>query len=315
MANNNNDPYKALGVGREATAGDIRRAYRKLAKKHHPDLNPGNKAAEEKFKKISVAYDLLSDPDKRARFDRGEIDASGQERPERHFYRGHAEGTGGRRYAGGAAGAEGFGAGSQEDLGDILGEFFRARGGHGEPIQMRGRDQAYQLTVDFLDAVNGATRRLTLPDGRTLDVTIPPGVEEGQVLRLRGQGGPGLNGGPPGDALIEIGIAPHPYFRREGNDVHLELPVTLSEAALGARVSVPTPRSSVTMTIPKHSDTGTRLRLRGRGVAEHGGKPAGDEYVTLKVVIGPVDAALENFLRDWKPEQPTDPRRSLTEAA
>jgi DnaJ-class molecular chaperone len=309
------DPYKTLGVKREASADEIRRAYRKLAKKHHPDLNPGNKAAEDRFKAIASAYDILSDPEKRGRFDRGEIDASGQERPEQQFYRGYAEGAEGRRYRGASPGG-GAGAEFPEDLGDILGEFFRARGGReGESIRMRGRDQAYQLTVDFLDAVNGATRRLTMPDGKELDVTIPPGVDDGQVLRLRGQGGPGAGGGPPGDALIEIRITPHKLFRREGNDIHIELPVTLQEAVLGARIAVPTPRGSVTMTIPKHSDTGTRLRLRGRGVAAHAGRPAGDEYVTLKVFIGKPDEALEEFLREWKPKEPFDPRRDLTEAA
>lgn len=312
------DPYKTLGVKREASADEIRRAYRKLAKKNHPDLNPGSKAAEERFKAIASAYDLLSDPDKRARFDRGEIDAAGQERPERHSYRGYAEGAQGRRYRGGTQGEPEFGAEFPEDLGDILGEFFRARagsgGGQGESIRMRGRDQGYQLTVDFLDAVNGATRRITMPDGKELDVTIPPGIESGQTLRLRGQGGPGIGGGPGGDALIEITVTPHPLFRREGNDVRLDLPVTLQEAVLGARIDVPTPRGAVTMTIPKHSDTGTRLRLRGRGVAAHGGAPAGDEYVTLRVVVGKADHALEEFLRNWKPSQPTDPRRKLTEA-
>ncbi len=305
------DPYKLLGVKRDASADEIRRAYRKLAKKNHPDLNPGNKAAEDRFKAIASAYDLLSDPEKRARFDRGEIDASGQERPEQHFYRGHAEGAQGRRYGTAGAGQPEF----PEDMGDILGEFFRARGGRGEPFPMRGRDQIYQLTVDFLDAMNGATRRLTMPDGKELDVTIPPGIEDAQTLRLRGQGGPGANGGPPGDALIEIRIKPHPLFRREGNDIHVELPVTLQEAVLGTRAQVPTPRGSVTMTIPKHSDTGTRLRLRGRGVAAHGGQPAGDEYVTLTVVIGKPDEALEEFLRDWKPAHPAEPRGKMTEAA
>src|SRR5579872_5453312 len=201
------DPYRTLGVNREASADEIRRAYRKLAKKNHPDLNPGNKAAEDRFKAIASAYDLLSDPEKRARFDRGEIDASGQERPEQQFYRNYAEGAQGRRYRGAGPGEAEAGAGFPDDLGDILGEFFRARGGReGEPIRMRGRDQAYQLTVDFLDAVNGATRRLTMPDGKELDVAIPPGIEDGQTLRLRGKGGAGVGGGPPGDALIELSI-------------------------------------------------------------------------------------------------------------
>jgi DnaJ-class molecular chaperone len=180
---------------------------------------------------------------------------------------------------------------------------------------MRGRDELYGLEVAFLDAVQGATRRLTLPDGRTLDVRIPSGSEDGQTLRLRGQGGPGLNGGPAGDALIEIHVAPHPYLRREGNDIRLDLPVTLKEAVLGAKVPVPTPGGTVSLTIPVGSDTGRQLRLRGRGVPAHAGQAAGDLYVTLRVQIGAPDPALEAFLRDWTPEHPADPRRELEDMA
>jgi len=304
------DPYTILGLERSADAQAIRRAYRKLAKQHHPDLNPGSKAAEDRFKSISAAYELLSDPEKRARFDRGEIDASGQERPQRPSYREWAEGAQGRHYQ--AAGDSPLGG--EEELGDILGAFFRARGGEGgETIRMRGRDQAYQLGVSFADAVLGATRRLTLPDGRTLDVAIPPGLTDGQVLRLRGQGGAGLGGGPAGDALIEVHVAPDPNFSREGSDIHLTLPVSLAEAVLGARLPVPTVAGEVTMTVPKHSDTGTKLRLRGRGVAAHGGRTAGDQIVTLQVVIGEPDDALEAFVRDWAPKHPSHPRRAATE--
>lgn len=301
-----NDPYETLGVSRTASADEVRRAYRKLAKKHHPDLNPGNKAAEDRFKAIAGAYDLLSDADKRARFDRGEIDATGQERPERNFYRGHAEGAQGARYTASP---------SEEELGDIFGSFFRQAGRGGANMRMRGQDQLYQLTVSLIDTITGATRRLTLPDGRTLDVVIPPGLEDGQTLRLRGQGGPGLNGGPAGDALIEVGVAPHPFFRRDGRDVHLDLPVSLAEAVLGGRITVPTPSGSVAMTVPKGSDTGTRLRLRGRGVAAHGKLPAGDEYVILQVVIGPQDEKLADFLRGWAPDHAFDPRHEMTEEA
>ncbi|HTW25747.1 MAG TPA: DnaJ C-terminal domain-containing protein [Acetobacteraceae bacterium] len=301
------DPYQTLGVQRDATQEQIRAAYRKLAKKHHPDLNPGNKPAEERFKAISGAYDLLSDPDKRARFDRGEIDAAGQERPEQHFYRRYAEGQEGGRYRAGEPGMP------EEELGDILSEFFGRGRGEGGTIRMHGRDQHFTLTVEFLDAVRGNTRRLVLPDGRGLDVRVPPGIEDGQTLRLKGQGGPGIGGGPPGDALIEIEIAPHAFYRRDGRDIQLQLPVTLAEAVLGARISVPTPHGAVTMTIPAGSDTGTRLRLRGKGVAAHGSQAAGDEYVTLQVVVGETDAALEGFLRDWAPKHRFDPRRGMVE--
>lgn len=309
------DPYKILGVAKDAKPEDIRRAYRKLAKQHHPDLNPGNKAAEETFKAVSTAYDLLSDAEKRARYDRGEIDASGTEKPQARTYRQYADAEHGARYGGGAQ-AGGWNSANFEDL---FGDAFRTRGagpgaGFGNNAQMRGQDERYSLTVEFLDAIRGVTRRLTLPDGRTLDVKVPPGIEQGQIMRLRGQGGAGWNGGPAGDALIEISIAGHPYFRRDGRNIRLELPVTLSEAVLGGRVTVPTPGGPVKMTIPAHSDTGTELRLRGRGVPKHDGQPAGDLYITLRVRVGPPDAALEAFLRDWKPEAPSDPRGGMEAA-
>ncbi|MFT8243313.1 DnaJ C-terminal domain-containing protein [Roseomonas sp. BN140053] len=314
----NDDPYQTLGVSRTASAEEIRKAYRALAKKNHPDLNPGDAAAEERFKAASTAHDLLSDPEKRARFDRGEIDASGQERPERNFYRDFAEGSQGRAYrrgggwAGGTAGGP-MGDLDPEELDELFGGFFRQGGGGagGGTRPRRGRDAQYRLEVPFLDAVNGATQRLTLPGGQSLDVRIPPGLEDGQVLRLRGKGGPGANGGPEGDALIEVAVAPHPFFRRDGRNLLLDVPVTLAEAVLGAKVTVPTPRGEVALNVPRGADAGTQLRLRGRGVAEGGGQPAGDLFVTLTLVRGPVDPALEEFLRDWVPKHPADPRRDL----
>ena len=313
------DPYKTLGVAKGATPDQIQKAYRKLAKKHHPDLNPGNKPAEERFKAISAANELLSDPEKRARFDRGEIDASGQERPEQHFYRNYAEGQQGRRYgprnmgANMAANMGGMGGGGlgEDELGDIINEMFRGNRRGGAGVRMGGHDMRYALGVDFLDAVNGVTRRLGLPDGKGLDVKVPPGIESGHTLRLKGQGAPGVNGGPAGDALIEIEVAPHPFFRREGNDIHVDLPVSLHEAVLGAKVEVPTPSGRVSMNIPRHSDSGRRLRLRGKGVAAHGGHPVGDLYVELRIAIGPPDAALEDFLRNWNPGQEFDPRKAM----
>ena len=319
------DPYQTLGVSRTASAEEIRRAFRAIAKRDHPDLNPGNAAAEARFKAANTAHDLLSDPERRARYDRGKIDAAGQEVPPRGYYRDYAEGSQGARYGSGAAGgATGAGGGwsgnwsgtgglDPDELEEILGRF-NGRGGAGGP--RRGRDARYSLTVDFLDAVNGSTRRLTLPDGRDLDVRIPPGLEDGQVLRLRGRGSPGTSGAPDGDALIEVAVGPHPYFEREGRDLRLELPVTLAEAVLGAKVPVPTPRGEVSLTIPPKSDAGTQLRLRGRGVAESGGTPAGDLLVTLRLVLGPVDDRLAEFLRGWAPTRPTagpgaDPRAEM----
>ncbi|GAB2175121.1 DnaJ C-terminal domain-containing protein [Dongia sp. agr-C8] len=296
------DPYQTLGVARDAGAEEIRKAYRKLAKQLHPDLNPGNAKAEERFKAVAAAYALLADPVTRGKFDRGEIDAEGHERaaqagPRGPFYRNYAEADHGHRYAWHA-----------EDLSDLFGSAFDEEG---TPRPRRGHNEHYALAVEFLDAVNGATPRLTLPDGRVLDVKIPPGTVEGQTLRLRGQGGRGRNGGPNGDALIDIHVKPHRFFTRDGRDISLDLPVSLAEAVLGGPVEIPTPRGKVRMQIPKHADSGTKLRLRGRGVAAHGKVAAGDLYATLRVVVGKPDAALEEFLRNWKPEPPLEPRRAM----
>jgi DnaJ-class molecular chaperone len=301
------DLYATLGVARDASADDLRKAYRALAKQHHPDLNPGNKVAEDRFKAVASAYDILSDSEKRARYNRGEIDETGAEgAPEQPSYRGYAEGAQGRRYRQ-QAGPEMGG----EDLSDLFSDLFGQGGQARSDAPRRGRDQQYTLMVEFLDAVTGATKRLALPDGKGLDVRIPPGIEDGQIMRLKGQGGPGRNAGPAGDALIEIHINPHPLFRREGRDIHVDVPISFSEAVLGARIAVPTPSGPVMMAVPKHSDSGARLRLRGRGVAAHGGQPAGDEFVTLKLVLGQVDEALENFLRDWPGRQGEDPRKGI----
>ncbi|MGH7159984.1 MAG: DnaJ C-terminal domain-containing protein, partial [Acetobacteraceae bacterium] len=191
---------------------------------------------------------------------------------------------------------------------DILAELFgKARRGGGK-IRMRGADLPFHLHVEFLDAVNGATRRLSLPDGSTLDVSIPPGIRDGQLLRLKGKGRPGLGGGPPGDALIEIEITPHPVFRREGHDIRLELPISLAEAVLGGRVDVPTPTGAVTMTVPKGSNSGSLLRIRGKGVARRDGT-RGDEYVTLRIVLpDKPDPALENFVSGWEAGRRFNPR-------
>jgi len=310
------DPYAILGVKRDASAEEIRTAYRKLAKKHHPDLNPGNKEAEARFKTISAANELLSDPEKRARFDRGEIDASGQERPDHAAYRRYAEGAQGAKYH------QESGI-SEDELGDIFADLFRPQAGQNRgpggtrTFRMRGADRAFALTVDFLEAARGAKKRLNFgaPDssgGETLDVTIPAGFADGQILRLKGKGEPGLGGGPPGDALIEVHVAPHPFFRRAGNDIHLELPMTLAEAVLGGKITVPTISGNVVMSVPKGSDTGTVLRLKRRGIAPAGGA-AGDEYVTLKIVLGEqkTDGELEAFLKEWAPRHSVDPRRAM----
>jgi DnaJ-class molecular chaperone len=299
------DPYETLGVQKTDSEAAIRSAYRKLAKRHHPDVNPGKPEAAERFKEISAAYDILSDKDKRARYDRGEIDASGNEvPPQRPFYRDFGDAAGREKYRADA----GF---DPEDLESIFAQAFGGRagtgGGGGRRFSMRGQDARYQLTLDFLDAVNGTTRRVTLPDGRTLDVRIPPGVRDGQIIRLKGQGMPGIGDGAPGDALVEVTVAPHPVFRREGDDIIVELPVTLQEAVLGTTLEVPTIKGAVRLTIPPNSGRGTRLRLRGRGID---GK--GHQFVELVPVLPPADEPeLAEFLKTWKPRHPTDPRADM----
>lgn len=301
------DPYKVLGLNRQASQDDIQKAYRKLAKKHHPDLNPGDRTAEEKFKQVSQAYDLLGDEEKRRRFDRGEIDAQGQERPQHRYYREYADAGADHPYAS-RAGFEDF-----ADTEDIFSQFFTRSGERFRNVRMRGGDVRYHLRVDFLDAVRGARRTLTLPDGASMDIEIPAGVEDGQVMRVRGKGAPGLNGGEPGDALIEFEIGDHPVFRREGQDIYIDLPITLDEAVLGGKVEVPTPMGPVTMTIPAGSSSGRTLRLRGKGVQ---GRAKGDELVRLSVVLPErIDSELENFMRRWRDQHRYDPRKPMKGAA
>ncbi len=297
------DPYEVLGVKKDASQDDIQKAYRRLAKKLHPDLNPGNKGAEEEFKEVSAAYDLLGDADKRARFDRGEIDASGAERPQ-GFYRDYAESRGANPYAS----EEGYAdfAGADDVFADLFG---RGRGGRAN-LRMRGADAHYRLALDFLDAINGAKRQVTLPDGAALEVTIPPGTRDGQVLRLRRKGSPGIGGGPPGDALIEIEVRAHPRFTREGDNIRVEVPISLTEAVLGGKVTVPTPSGEVTMTVPKWANTGTVLRLKGRGVPHPKGGH-GDEYVTLKIMLPEKpDPELERIIREWQSAHAGGTRRA-----
>jgi DnaJ-class molecular chaperone len=295
------DPYETLGVSKTASAEEIQKAYRQLAKKHHPDLNPGDKSAEENFKDVTAAYDLLGDPEKRGRFDRGEIDAQGVERPQRRYYRDFAD----RGEAGPFTSDQGF---ADLNDADILSEIFGRRGAN---LKMRGGDVRYHLTVDFLSAVNGAKPQLSLPDGSEITVTIPPGTRDGQVLRLKGKGRPGYNGGEPGDALIEIEVRPHPLFKREDDNIRIELPISLAEAVLGAKVKTPTTSGDVMLSIPRGANTGTVLRLRGKGVAKPDGSH-GDQYVTLKVVLpDKPDPELEEFIARWSKAQAYDPRRAM----
>jgi DnaJ-class molecular chaperone len=294
------NPYEVIGVERTATADELRTSYRRLAKKLHPDLNPGDAQAEARFKEVSAAYDLLSDPEKRKRFDSGEIDATGAERPQRQYYKDFAAGGGPD-----GAYADHSGFADLEGAGEIFAELFRR-----QARTARGADLRHHLTVDFLDAVNGSTSRLTSFDGSAMDVAIPAGIEEGQTLRLRGKGAPAPGEGEPGDALIEISVRPHRFFVRDGADIRLDLPITLKEAVLGAKVKIPTPTGNVMVTVPKGSTTGAVLRLRGRGGARRGGH--GDEFITLKVMTPPQpDAVLDAFLEGWTPSTEYDPRKDM----
>jgi DnaJ-class molecular chaperone len=295
------DPYQILGVARTASADEIRKAYRGLAKKNHPDLHPGDKGAEARFKAIASAYGIVGDEAKRASFDSGKIDGTGAEQhrqPERESYRQHAEARPGFKYERHWTGSD-----HEDDLfADLFGR--RASG------KARGSDVNYTLAVAFIDAVNGAKKRVVMADGRTLDVTIPAGLKDGQTLRLRGQGLPGGGGAEPGDILVEIHVEPHAMFRREGNDTHATLPVTPGEALGGAKVPVQTVTGTVSLSIPKGSNTGTKLRLRGKGVTTKSG--SGDHLVELQVILPDhADDELVRAVVDWEAKHPYDPRKRL----
>lgn len=306
------DPYETLGVARTATEEEIGAAFKKLARRYHPDLHPGDKDAEAKFKEVSGAADLLRDKEKRRRFDAGEIDATGAERPQ-HFYREAPEGP--------HAAQDGFA--SNEELADFLARAFGDRGGPGggfgrgadfrsQNFKAPGQDVTYELRLPFLDAARGGVRTLTLPEGRTLNVTIPPGAADGQMLRLRGQGMPGYGGGPQGDAYVELHVEPHAFFRRKDNDILVEVPVTVREAVLGARIEVPTIDGPVSLTVPRGSNAGTTLRLRDRGVVDRRSGQRGHQFVTLRLVLPKgEEKALAEFLETWKPEHPENPREEM----
>lgn len=301
------DPYAALGLSKDASQDEIKKAYRRIAKECHPDLKPGDAAAEARFKAAAAAYDLLKDPETRARFDRGEIDASGQEKPKQQYYRSYSE-TAGNPYRRAQA------QGEYEDMSDIFAEFMRRQGATGRSHEYRapGQDRRYAMQISFLDAVFGATKPITLPNGDRLEVSIPIGVADGQTIRLRGKGDPGFGGGPAGDALVTISVAPHPVFRREGDDIHLTLPITLDEAVLGGKVATPTIDGQVAVTIPPGTSSGKTLRLKGKGVRQRGGTGRGDQLVEISIVMPDrIDEGLRDFMENWRKSHSFDPRKGM----
>ena len=304
------DPYTVLGVPRNTSPSKIKKAYRKLAKELHPDVRPGNKSESERFQELSAAYELLRDEEKRARYDRGEIDASGAERRGTKFYHSYAStGTGADIFA-----DLGLGGFDPENLfSDLFGGLRGGVRGRGRgPSRARGADRRYTLKVSFVDAATGSKQRLTLPQGKTLDVTIPAGIENGQTIRLKNQGEAGQGGGRAGDALIEVEVKPHPFFTRNGTNIHVEAPVTLPEAVLGGKITVPTISGPVSLTVPKGSNSGTTLRLNGKGILDRKSGKRGDQYVRLRVMLpDKPDPELERRIAEWAKDHEYNVRDKL----
>ena len=301
------DPYSTLGVPRGASEADIKKAYRKLAKELHPDRNKDNPKAAERFSQVTQAYDLLSDADKRARFDRGEIDGDGN--PSSPFGYGGQAGPGGGGFRPGTGGFDFGGANDGPDLADVFEGLFSGRGGGGgggfsggfggfgrRQAAPKGANTTYRLVVPFADAAALKPQRVTMGDGSTVDLKLPAGVESGTQMRLAGKGQQGPGGA--GDAIVTIEVEPHRFFTRDGDDVRLDLPVSLSEAVLGAQVRVPTVEGPVMLTVPKGSSSGKTLRLKGRGFHRKGGG-RGDQLVTLMVDLPVDDDALVEFVQGW----------------
>jgi DnaJ-class molecular chaperone len=304
------DLYQRLGVKRDASEAEIKKAYRSLAKQLHPDRNKDKPDAAKRFGEITHAYDLLSDKDKRARYDRGELDEDGNPKmPFGSGFGGYSSGAGGPQPGPGGAGFENFDFGEHDtaDLSDLFEGLFgaatRGRGAGGfSGFRQRGRapqkgaDVAYRLKVPFIDAVALKPQRISLADGKTIDLKLPKGIDDGGKIRLAGKGADGAAG--RGDAIVTIEIAAHRFFTRDGNDIRLTLPVTLNEAVLGAKVKVPTPEGPVMLTIPKGTTSGKVLRLKARGFTAKDGK-RGDQLVTVDIDLPADDAELQEFAEKW----------------
>lgn len=314
------DPYETLGVSRTASEDEIKKAFRTLAKKHHPDKHAGDASAQKKFQEISGAYDILGDKDKRAQFDAGAIGADGNPRgfdPRAGGFRqGNPFGFGG----GGGGGFDPRAGGFKFDFGeqpggaagfeDIFADLMGGGRRRGKAQAAKGEDFSAAVTVSFAESASGGTRRIVLQNGEQLDVKIPVGVKDGQVVRVKGRGGAGRQGGPNGDILLTVSVAAHPAMTRDGNDIRMDLPVTLKEAVLGGKVPVPTLTGAVTLSVPPNSNTGTLLRLKGKGIGAHGGAAAGDLYVRLVVSLpDKPDESLRDFLSGWPGNY--DPRAKM----
>ena len=310
------DPYEILGVPKSASEADIKKAFRTLAKKHHPDKHAGDAGAQKKFQEISAAYDILGDKDKRAQFDAGAIGADGNARGFDPRQGGFRQGS---PFGFGAGGGNkdfhfsfddtpgGEGASFQDIFASMMGG---GRRGGGQAGAARGQDFSAAVTVALAEAVAGGTRRVVLQNGEQIDVKIPVGVKDGQSIRVKGRGGAGRGGGPAGDVLLQVSVAPHPFITRDGNDLRMDLPVTLKEAVAGGKVPVPTLSGTLSLSVPPGANTGTTLRLKGKGVPAHGGAEAGDLYVRLAVTLpDKPDAALKAFVEGW--EAGYDPRSKL----
>jgi len=308
------DPYLELGVSRTASAAEIRKAFHKLAKQHHPDANKGDKKSEERFKQVSAAFDIIGDAEKKKKFDAGEIDVDGRETGRGGFGGGGSPFGGGFNRGGGGFQRGGAGEGPEIDINDLFGDILgrnrgagAGSGGFGGGFSPKGADVRARLDIDLEEAIKGGKKRVAFSDGRTIDVTIPAGAQEGQTLRLKGQGSPGRGG--QGDALIELAIKPHPIYRPENGALVMDLPVSVPDAVLGGKVEAPTPDGPVTLTVPKGANTGAKLRLKGRGLADAKGV-RGDLFARLVVTLPDTpDAELEKFAEAWRKDRPYSPKR------
>ena len=304
MATMADDLYDVLGVSKRASEDEIRRAFRKLAKEHHPDLNPDNAGSAERFKKITSANEILSDPEKRRQYDAGEIDAKGEAR--RQHWRNPTQGAGAPRARTQSGSFDEFG------FSDIFSDVFG--GGRGDPrargFSARGQDLRYTLEIDFLESVTGARKRVTLPEGGALDLSVPEGVTDGQTLRLKGKGAPGQKGGEAGDALVEVKVRPHPQFKRQGDDIVSEMPISIDEAVLGGKIEVSTIKGRVQLSIPKGTSSGRTFRLKGKGVQARPGATPGDALISVRIVLpDEIDESLAYFFSEWRQKHGYDPGR------